>query len=435
LKILTFSAYYPPYAYGGYENRVRDVMDGLAARGHQVNVMTTKPDKTMQVESILFDYPVVRTLYGTRRAQGLAERLTTKKSTNRLGVAIIFLRQIWRDIHDLRIIDQTIKKYQPDLVYLGNVTFLTRSLFPFLASLTISLMLDDGGKTTEIVYADHGLWYRFLEGYQPKSGPLVFIYHFFILLVSTLSGGRLKRKWSWPDRIDAFFNSQNGQESYQAKVIPNNSTKVIQSGLDLEKFAFRPISHPNRSINILVPGRIEPIKGQMDAVRLSSLLSKAGVKHSLTIVGDHWNLEYVSSLEREVVELGLVEQIKILPYQKIDAMIDLYQHFDICYFPSYQKLGFSRVPIEAMACGCVLISYGGECSTEIIQNDQNGFLVPPGDIDAVSDIVCSLANYPKRLEQISVSARNFVERNHSMTGYLNQIEAFLYEVIDQKAEK
>src|SRR5690606_4860400 len=102
MKILTLSAYYPPFSYGGYENRVRDVMDGLAARGHQVNVLTTQPDKTMHADPIGFPYPVVRRLNGTRKALGRPEKLTLKKSTNRLGVVLIFLRQIWRDIHDLR---------------------------------------------------------------------------------------------------------------------------------------------------------------------------------------------------------------------------------------------------------------------------------------------------------------------------------------------
>ena len=82
MRILTLSAYYPPYSYGGYENRVRDVMDGLAARGHEVTVLTTKPDTAMQATPIEFAYPVIRRLHGVRKALSWAERLTMKESTN-----------------------------------------------------------------------------------------------------------------------------------------------------------------------------------------------------------------------------------------------------------------------------------------------------------------------------------------------------------------
>ena len=435
IKILTLSAYYPPFNYGGYENRVRDVMDGLAARGHQVSVLTTQPDKTIRIEAMLVDYPVIRKLNGTRKALGWAEQLTTKESTNRLGVAIVFLRHIWRDMHDLRLIDETIKTYQPDIIYLGNMFPLTRSLIPFLAFLPIPLILDDGGKTMEMVYTDHGLWYRFLAEFQPKSAPLIFIYQLFISLISTLSGGRLKKEWTWPERISAFFNNRRGQISFLKRTIPFKSTRLIQSGLNLDKFSFRTRSVSNSPLYILVPGRIEPTKGQLDAVRLSALLKREGIEHLLTIVGGNWKPEYRLSLINAVADLDLINQVNFLPNQERNALIKLYQQAEICFFPSYNKTGFSRIPLEAMASGCVLFSYGGESSDEIIQNGENGFLVPPGAIEEVCEIICSLANDADKMEQIAISAREFVEQNHSMTGYLNQIEAFLYEVIDQKAEK
>jgi len=425
MKILTLSAYYPPFSYGGYENRVRDVMDGLAARGHQVNVLTTQPDKTMQTEEIEFPYPVIRRLHGTRKMLGWAERLTSKESTNRLGVVLIFMRQIWRDIHDLRLFDHTIQGFKPVLIYLGNILPLSPSLMPFLSRILHPLVVDDGGKTLCLSYENRGLWYRFQTEFLPTSIVLQLIKKAFTSLVSVLSSDRLTRDWVWPDRIKVFFNSYSNYRYFFAKTIPIDSSRVIHSGLDLRKFSFERKKNPLEPLSIIVPGRIESSKGQLDAVKLSTLLRQAGVQHNLTIVGDRWRTDYASQIEEQVRQLGLEKYISFLPMQEKCNLIELYHQSDICFFPSYQQTGFSRIPLEAMACGCVLLSYGNEGSDEIIMNGVNGFLFSPGAIEQVKETVMALENNKNLLSQVAYSARKTVEEHHSIPVYLDQIEAFL----------
>lgn len=426
MKILTLSAYYPPFSYGGYENRVRDVMDGLAARGHQVNVLTTQPDKTMHADPIGFPYPVVRRLNGTRKALSWAEQLTMKEGTNRLGVVLIFLRQIWRDIHDLRLIDHTIQGFKPDLIYLGHILPLTSSLLPFLSRISHPLVVDDGGKTLLLSFENHGLWYRFQSEFHPTSIALQVVKKAFSSLVSILSSDRLTRDWVWPDRIKVFFNSYSNYRYFFAKTIPIDSSRVIHSGLDLRKFSFERKKNPLEPLSIIVPGRIESSKGQLDAVKLSTLLRQAGVQHNLTIVGDRWRTDYASQIEEQVRQLGLEKYISFLPMQEKCNLIELYHQSDICFFPSYQQTGFSRIPLEAMACGCVLLSYGNEGSDEIIKNGINGFLFSTGAIEQVKETVMALGDNKSLLRKVAYSARETVEEHHSIPVYLDQIEAFLY---------
>ncbi len=425
MKILTLSAYYPPFSYGGYENRVRDVMDGLAARGHQVNVLTTQPDKTMHADPIGFPYPVVRRLNGTRKALGRPEKLTLKKSTNRLGVVLIFLRQIWRDIHDLRLIDHTIQGFKPDLIYLGHILPLTSSLLPFLSRISHPLVVDDGGKTLLLSFENHGLWYRFQSEFHPTSIALQVVKKAFSSLVSILSSDRLTRDWVWPDSINVFFNSQLNYRNFLSESVPINCSKVIHSGLDLQQFSFERKKDPLQPLSIIVPGRIEPSKGQLDAVKLSTLLRQAGVQHHLTIVGDRWRGDYASQLEEQVRQFDLDNYVSFFPKKGKWDLIELYHQSDICFFPSLHQTGFSRIPLEAMACGCVLLSYGNEGSDEIIMNGVNGFLFSPGAIEQVKETVMALENNKNLLSQVAYSARKTVEEHHSIPVYLDQIEAFL----------
>jgi hypothetical protein len=71
MRILTISAFYPPYTYGGYEIRIGDIMDGLSARGHKIHVLTTKPDPAMKAASKSLPYPVVRRLNCPSRKNAL----------------------------------------------------------------------------------------------------------------------------------------------------------------------------------------------------------------------------------------------------------------------------------------------------------------------------------------------------------------------------
>lgn len=431
MKILTITAYYPPYSYGGYENRVRDVMDELSARGHQVSALTTQPDKKKQVAPMTFSYPVNRRLHSTRKELGWAERLTQKKSTNRIGVALVFLRQIYFDLCDLRLIDKTIKSFQPDVIYLGHILPLSANILPYLAASSTKIVQDDGGKTLEWCYEMPGLWVRFLTEIQPDSVLIDKFKIAFISLVSAFSNGRVKKTWTWPEKINVFFNNHVCYQSFLSKQIPYNQAVVINSGLDTEQFPYKPVENSNGTLGIIVPGRVEPKKGQLDAVNLSAELTRNNVDHSLTIVGDPWNKEYVKLIQKAITDLELGKWVKILPAHCKAELVDLYHQSEICFFPSYQHIGFSRVPLEAMACGCLVISYGNEGSDEIIRNEENGFVVEPGNLTQTSMLIQRLSANWAETEKITRTARQELEQKYSISKYIDQIESFLKWILNQ----
>lgn len=430
MKILTISAYYPPFAYGGYENRVCDIMNGLALRGHLIRVLSSRPDQNLQVSPIKFSYPVDRRLHGASRVLGWANQLTLQSNSNRLGVALIFLHQVWRDLHDLRLIDQTIRKFKPDLIYLGHILPLSASLLPFFAAVSLPMVVDDGGKTLLLSYENRGLWYRFQTEFQSASSVLQFLKKAFTALVSVFSSHRLTRTWVWPIGINVFFNSHLNYRNFLSATVPINCSKVIHSGLDLQQFSFERKKDPLQPLSIIVPGRIEPSKGQLDAVKLSALLREAGIQHHMTIVGDRWNVKYAGQLEEQVRLLDLENCVSFLPMQEKRDLIELYHQSDICFFPSYHQTGFSRIPMEAMACGCVLLSYGNEGSDEIFHDGENGFITSLGDIENAKVIVMKLVNSPDLMAQIACNARLYMEQSHSMTAYVDQIEAFLSDALN-----
>jgi len=129
------------------------------------------------------------------------------------------------------------------------------------------------------------------------------------------------------------------------------------------------------------------------------------------------------------MDKDLNKAMRILPMQSRSEMVEQYHQTDICVFLSHHKTGFSRVPLEAMACGSLVCSYGYEGSDEILQDGENGFLIPEGDISAAADLINVLLNEPETVARVIQQARKEIEKNYSLNIYIEKIEGFLSETL------
>ncbi|HQC22032.1 MAG TPA: glycosyltransferase family 4 protein [Anaerolineaceae bacterium] len=429
MRILTISAFYPPYTYGGYEIRVGDIMNGLSARGHEICVLTTKPDHSLKAASKSFACPVIRRLHGPSRKLRFADRLTTRRLTRWLGIALVFLREVRQDIQDTALIEGQIRDFQPDLLYLGHIMPLTRVLMPYLARQALPLVADEGAKGLISIWEDRGLWQRFQTEFPQKTGFLHWVKQAFNWLVLYLSHGRIQQEWAFPANIQAFFNSNLNLNNALSEGVPLARTQVIHSGIDITQFSLKREKKFGNPLTILVPGRIEENKGQLDAVRVGAALKAMGIPFELTLVGERWNQKYAEKVDAEILALGLKSQVRTLPMLSRGELVRLYHQADITFFPSKHRSGFSRIPLEAMACGSLLITYGNEGSDEIVRDGENGLILAPEDSQAAAEEFARLLNQSDRVGQIIRMARQTVEDSYSMGGYLSRIEEFLLQAL------
>jgi glycosyltransferase involved in cell wall biosynthesis len=73
--------------------------------------------------------------------------------------------------------------------------------------------------------------------------------------------------------------------------------------------------------------------------------------------------------------------------------------------------GFPNALVEAMACGLPCVSF--ECESgprEILRHGVDGLLVPPGDIEALSQAMAELAASPEKRQQLGSQARSIADR-------------------------
>jgi glycosyltransferase involved in cell wall biosynthesis len=424
MRVLVITARFPPPDSGGYQIRSKDVTGGLARKGHEVLVITTQEVTAYRPPRQATAYKVLRTLH-PRTAKGFISQLTEWRSTHFVGMLLTFARELLLDLQDLAFVDRQSRQFRPDVIYVGHVGFLSKSIMPYLAEQRVPVVYDEGGTGLVDSWEDKAIWYKFVAEYVSRLPVINAMKPFIVKLVCSASANRLKPQWVWPDNMHIFFNDELGMRNAIARGVPVNGAKVIRSGVDTERFRFRSRSSLSTPVKFIVPGRIEPRKGQMDGIRLLAELREHGVAARMVFVGSVWSDSYCKELADEVEKLRLEDNVSISPVVAQDELAALYQKADICFFPSYHRTGFSRVPLEAMATGCVLISYGNEGSDEIIRDGDNGLLVPPADFEAISGVVEELMSNPEKVSAIAETARYEIEREFSLDKYVDRIEQLI----------
>jgi glycosyltransferase involved in cell wall biosynthesis len=408
MKILVITGSYPPHHSGGYELRSKDILDRLRQRGNDIVILTTKcPDGKCYL------HPDEKNVFRILHQEPGPENLFKK---------ILF------EYQDIDLLHKNICGHKPDLLYLFHVINLTRTIFPYLAENHIPVVFDEGGKGYLYSFSHRGTWYSFVC-HKSKSWLKNCVKYILVKCISLLSHDLLKQRWAWPSDIQVYFNSYLNRNNAIQAGVNAISFPVIHSGIDERQFSYRPREEIGMPIRILVPGRIEPRKGQLDSVSLLASLLKKNIDARVTIIGKCNSASYLQIILEKIRVLGIEDKVIILPMMGHGDLVSLYHSSDICFFPSYAKTGFSRIPLEAMACGSLVFSYGNEGSDEILMNSENGFIVPDGNTHAIVEIICHLSQEKIQYQKMIRNARKYIEELHTMDLYIDQIDSVLNKAV------
>lgn len=406
MKLLVISDSYPPYHSGGYELRCKDVIDRLMHRGNIAEVITTRIPEDSEI-LCKDDKDILRILHSEDNSKRV-------------------LRRIFEDYQDLRHINRVINSFKPDIIYIWHAINLTRAIFPYLAEQKIPIVYDEGGVGLKWAWEHHGPWYTMID-YQSNSKLKRIIKDSLSSIVNFLSGNLIKKRFQWPV-INAYFNSHLNLDNATQANVPLNKYQVIYSGIDLSEFPYKENQVLALPLKIISPGRFVPLKGIVDSVKLiNELVKKKNIPAKLTLIGVARNISYLHEILELIKEKHLENDVEIIDFIKHDEMSKLYQSSDFCFFPSYHKSGFSRVPLEAMASGCLVLTYGNEGSNEVIRNRETGFIIPEGEYSVAADLIEELLRHPNLYIGIINSSRQEIEQKYDMDNYVNQIESFLLD--------
>lgn len=166
---------------------------------------------------------------------------------------------------------------------------------------------------------------------------------------------------------------------------------VIPNGVDLE--LFRPLNKTKcknvlhideNELNILYVGKLEEYKGISYLIRAIGEISNKNKNIRLTIVGKGKKRIFQELCRKLGVKAIFLEDI---PEKELPI---IYSSADVFVLPTVTTEGFGIVILEAMACGVPVVATNVGGIPEIVEDGENGLLVPPKSSTALSNAIIYL---------------------------------------------
>jgi glycosyltransferase involved in cell wall biosynthesis len=150
-----------------------------------------------------------------------------------------------------------------------------------------------------------------------------------------------------------------------------------------------------RSFRILFVGRLVQRKGVTNLIEAVRRLP-AELHAQLVVIGDGPERE---GLAEEVRSKGLEDQVDIRGRVPESALREAYAASDVFVLPAIvdergETEGLGVVLLEAMSYGIPVVGSDIGGITDVIENDESGLLVPPGDADQLAQAMERLARDP-----------------------------------------
>lgn len=206
--------------------------------------------------------------------------------------------------------------------------------------------------------------------------------------------------WS---RSRLVFNSQATREAFAPPA--DRPWHVIYNGI-AGPADWEPSGYDGaRTLRVLMLGRINRIKGQeVLLAALAALPEHLREKVTVRIVGSAFEDETLEQALRDMVStMKLDACVSVEPF--LDDPAPLYRWADVVAVPSRRPESLGRVAIEAMAFGRPPLASAIGGLREVVADGVTGWLLPPGDPDALAQALREIIEAPGRLAPMTEAGR------------------------------
>ncbi|MFC2052220.1 glycosyltransferase family 4 protein [Chloroflexota bacterium] len=215
----------------------------------------------------------------------------------------------------------------------------------------------------------------------------------------------------------------------KAKQLGAKEVTVIPNGVDTSKF--KPMNkqklrekygYSQQESIIVSTSRLTPKNGIPDLIKAAARVSQEFPDIRLIIIGDGVQRP---ELERLIHELRLESKVELLgsvPNAQIPKYLNM---ADLFVRPALAE-GFGISFIEAMACHIPVIGSSVGGILDIIEDESNGFMVTPGDVNDIAQKIVTLLSNKELSQKLADEGYKTVQEKFTWAAVLKQFDS-LYE--------
>lgn len=201
-----------------------------------------------------------------------------------------------------------------------------------------------------------------------------------------------------------------------SKISAKNNIKVLYNPTVIKEFN----KIPSEKINILSMGILCKRKGTYDTIEAAKLIKNPNVVINLYGDGD------LDEFKKLIAENNLENRVKIKGWISGEQKDAAFAQSDIYILPSYNE-GLPMSILEAMAAKLPVISTPIGGIPETIENGVNGFLIQPGDYNALAEKIDLLANDKQLREKMGQEGYRIAKEKFDINIIIKQ----LHEIYDK----
>lgn len=206
--------------------------------------------------------------------------------------------------------------------------------------------------------------------------------------------------------------------------------EVIYSGLpyralpDLNKVS-------SEKIRILSVGRFHWTKGYLYLLDALKNLKNQNVPFNLTLIAEG---EFPEELLFQIHDLDLTREINWINGLPHDAVQEQMLNHDVLVLSSVEE-GIANVVLEAMQLGLLVVSTNCGGMSEVIEDEQNGFLVPVRNPKVLADTILKVWKLPlEDRNRIRLNANKTIIKKFNLTEGIKKIIALYQRISEPKLD-
>jgi glycosyltransferase involved in cell wall biosynthesis len=214
--------------------------------------------------------------------------------------------------------------------------------------------------------------------------------------------------------------------------VPRELIDVVHCGVDADAFHVASAGRRmDKRPTVLFVGNVAPSKGVetvFDAVmRLRS--NYPDIHLQVLGTGDSG---LISKLQERAQQVGAANNAEFRGFVQRDELPDFYRSADVLCTPAQYEGGVANVLLEAMACGCPIVTSDAGGSNEAVAHGETGLLVPPGDVTATAAALDRMLGDERLRQQLGRAGRRRVETYFAMDKYILRVLR-VYEMAIKRA--
>jgi len=209
-------------------------------------------------------------------------------------------------------------------------------------------------------------------------------------------------------------------ERWVRSSFPAAKVRVIANPILIPELATNTV---RSSRTLLFLGRLGERKGVYDLLSAVAALAPAYPDLRVLLGGDG----ELDAVRAQADALGIGDHVELLGWVKGADKARLLNEASVYVLPSYNE-GLPMSVLEAMAHGLPVVSTPVGGIPEAVRDGEEGFLVPPGDVQALTDRLGHLLANPELRARMGEAARARAVSNFGATGIVEHWVALYREL-------